>query len=435
MSGVKPVLDEMKLSEVVFDEVVYPRKDHDPALVQRYAQVIDEIEAKQAFIAVASDNKLLDGKHRWLAYRTANEGEDPTIKVLRYNVSAPHDQLKLAARLNSQHGWQLTAEDKQATSIALHSYGCTYRDIADTLSVGLTAVTEWLSNTVKAEKKARDEKIRDLWMSCHTQEEIAEAVDIDRTVVSDQTSGFVDLILEEQNHKTDASHTDADFKVPIYNVWTSSKKTNKVELFGNTELRWLDNLLYAYTEPFEIVVDPFAGGGSTIDICKKRWRRYWVSDRKPIVARESEIRQHDITEGLPGLHRWSDVGLVYLDPPYWKQAEGKYSEDPKDLANMELEEFNAELSKLIKAFAAKLKKAKSDAYIALIIQPTQYNAPEHQFTDHVGDMLRSIKLPVENRISAPYSTEQYTPQVVEWAKENREFLVLTREIVVWRVQP
>jgi site-specific DNA-adenine methylase len=51
--------------------------------------------------------------------------------------------------------------------------------------------------------------------------------------------------------------------------------------FGNSEVRWLDNLLYLYTQPFDIVVDPFAGGGSTIDVCKKRFRRYWVSDRKP----------------------------------------------------------------------------------------------------------------------------------------------------------
>jgi DNA modification methylase len=40
-------------------------------------------------------------------------------------------------------------------------------------------------------------------------------------------------------------------------------------------VRWVDNLLYFYTHPLDVVVDPFAGGGSTIDICKKRLRRYW----------------------------------------------------------------------------------------------------------------------------------------------------------------
>ena len=135
--GTKPRLDEIKLSDVVFDEVVYPRKDHDPVLVQRYAQVMDEIEAKQAFIAIASDNKLLDGKHRWLAYRKRHEGNgSQKIKVFRYDVSAPHEQLKLAAHLNSYHGWQLSDGDKERTAKTLYSYGCTYDDIAATLSVG-----------------------------------------------------------------------------------------------------------------------------------------------------------------------------------------------------------------------------------------------------------------------------------------------------------
>jgi hypothetical protein len=32
----------------------------------------------------------------------------------------------------------------------------------------------------------------------------------------------------------------------------------------------LDNLLAKHTKPFDVVVDPFAGGGSTVDLCKKR---------------------------------------------------------------------------------------------------------------------------------------------------------------------
>jgi DNA modification methylase len=70
---------------------------------------------------------------------------------------------------------------------------------------------------------------------------------------------------------------------------------------------FLDNLLYMYTQPWQIVVDPFAGGGSTIDVCKKRLRRYWASDRQPIVERR-DIRQWDILAGPPALHkRWGEV--------------------------------------------------------------------------------------------------------------------------------
>ena len=67
MNGnITPRLEKVSLSSVMFDEIVYPRRDHDPVLVQRYAECLEEIEAKQAFISVSSDMKLLDGKHCWL---------------------------------------------------------------------------------------------------------------------------------------------------------------------------------------------------------------------------------------------------------------------------------------------------------------------------------------------------------------------------------
>jgi len=196
----------------------------------------------------------------------------------------------------------------------------------------------------------------------------------------------------------------------------------------------LDNLLYIYTEPFDIVVDPFAGGGSTIDVCKKRLRRYWASDRLPIDERR-DIRQWDILEGPPPLHkRWGDVALMYLDPPYWKQMEGKYSDDPQDLANMELDEFYKELTGFVLACATKMHP---ESYIALLIQPTQWRAPDRQVVDHVIDLITRLQtktLKYIRRISCPYNTQQYNAQQIEWAKENRDVLVLTRELIVWKVE-
>lgn len=423
----KATVEEIQLSDIVFDEVIYPRKDHDPLLVQRYADVLDEIEARQKYISVSADNKLLDGKHRWLAYRKAYEDSDRSLNVFRYNVTTPHEQLKLAASLNSEHGWQLAESDKKKTAVALYSYGCTYEDIAKTLSVGKRKISEWLSRTVKEEKDRRNEKMREMWLACHTDGEIATALGCERSTVTKAIPDLVKLVLENRIHKSGADHA-SDFEPPIYNVWKQQEKTAGPSHFGNSEVRWLDNLLYLYTKPFDVIVDPFAGGGSTIDICKKRSRRYFVSDRKPIIEREHEIRKLDLTDGLPKVPRWKDVKLVYLDPPYWKQAEGQYSDDPTDLANMPLDQFHDTLAGIIDGFAKKL----SDAYVALIIQPTQWKAPDRAFTDHIAEMLRRVRLPIEMRYSVPYESQQCTAQMVEWAKQNKRCLVLTREIIVWR---
>ena len=124
--------------------------------------------------------------------------------------------------------------------------------------------------------------------------------------------------------------------------------------------------------------------------------------------------------------------MTYLDPPYWKQAEGKYSKDAADLANMSLDDFNKALSGIVNGIARK----QSRGVIALLIQPTQWNAPCHEFTDHVYDMLRLAdpkRLKLVNRVSCPYSTEQNTAQMVVYAKEHKELLVRTRELIIWRI--
>jgi hypothetical protein len=413
---------------VIFREDLYPRIETNPVTVQKYAEDLEVLPA----IEVNQRNELIDGWHRWTAHKKASA---QTIKVRITPTASDGELLELAIERNAAHGLQLSQDDKR--DMARRIYHITAerdrdakkKTLAKILSVSERTVREWLSRIDKDTKEARDRRILEMWMACRTQEEIAEAVGCTRDEVRGalkfgENGGIAEFPKSDQ---AAADHA-TDFEVPLYNVWKQQTKTGGAAHFGNSDVRWLDNLLYLYTKPFDIVVDPFAGGGSTIDICKKRLRRYFVSDRKPIVEREKDIRAHDVTTGLPPLPRWKDVKLVYLDPPYWAQAAGEYSDDAEDLANMPLEQFNEVLADTIKDFSLKL----TDAYIALIIQPTQWKAPDGQFTDHVGDMLRAIRLPVDMRFSVPYESQQCTPQMVNWAKETRHCLVLSREIIVWR---
>jgi hypothetical protein len=426
----KPQVHLVKLSEVRFDEEVYPRQAHDPALVQRYATCLEQIEAEHHYITLSTDRILLDGKHRYLAYRTRYEPDDPDHKIPVYILDLTDDaaQFRFACRVNSNAGWQLVHADKVSAAIRLYGYGDTYESIADTLHVSKTQVTDWLSRTVKEQKDRQDKQMMALWLACHTAEEIGEQLKLPRQTVSDRLQ-----VLPEEYQRTHSAKLlfQDDFPVPLYNVWKQQEKSNKVTHFGNSEARWLENLLYLYTKPFDIIVDPFAGGGATIDICRHRGRRYWVSDRKPIVAREDEIRTLDlVTEGLPPLYkRWGEVSLVYLDPPYWKQSEGQYSQDPTDLANMSLDDFTATLTRLVHGFA---KKLRAGARIALLMQPTQWNAPDRCYTDHVIDLTRAVKLSLAMRMQCPYESQEANAQMVDWAKEQHEVLVLSRELVIWR---
>ena len=141
---------------------------------------------------------------------------------------------------------------------------------------------------------------------------------------------------------------------------------------------------------------------------------------------------------MPKVPSWQDVKLVYLDPPYWKQAEGMYDDDESNLANMELDDFHNSMATIIKQFADKLS---TGAKIALIIQATAMypNRDEAKFNDHICEIRELINtkqtgLIPDIRIEAPYSTQQHLPQNVEWAKANKKLLVLNREIIIWEKQ-
>ena len=417
---------QISVEDVRFVQDVYPRVRHDPAKVQDYAEAIDNLPP----IEVNQDGILIDGYHRWTAHRKVGR---TTIQAIVTHTDTDRELHRLAMERNNAHGLQVSMDDKRRYVVAYYD-GSNKDELAREVSVSVRTISNWVADKDKQIRTERQQQILDLWLACWTQDEIAKQFGFSPQPVKNAVSDFLENF--PKNPKLFATFADDDFTTPLYNIWTFGKKTNSAGHFGNTEQRIVENLLYMYTEPFDIVVDPFAGGGATIDVCRKRMRRYWVSDRLPIVERENEIRKWDILDGVPPLNkRWSDVSLLYLDPPYWRQAEGQYSNDAQDLGNMDLDAFYETLTHFIIECG---KRMHAGAHVALIIQPTQWKADDRQYpVDHVTDMIYALNgsvLRYQQRIICPYATEQYNAQQVEWAKANRAVLTLNRELVVWSVQ-
>jgi predicted DNA-binding protein YlxM (UPF0122 family) len=429
--------EQVNLSTIVFDERFYPRKSVDTALVQQYAENLDEIEAFGNFMVIDQQSYLLDGRHRHLAYQKRYDGKDPSVPVYIYEIENDADRFSVAVRFNSTHGKQLDAKDKERCALSLWSdHRYSLEEIAKLLSVRKQTVSDWTSKIRQAERQRLIETIFDLWLACFTYKQIADSTKTPegtiKRIISEE--GFKEFPGTKQTKRSlFEDFDDGDGNRPLYNDWRFTRNQNGSTHFGNTDPRILEWLLYLYTKPFDIVLDPFAGGGTIIDVCKDRLRRYWVSDRKPVPERQDEIRLLNIVQDLPALNkRWSDVRLTFLDPPYWKQAEGRYSDSPEDLGNMPLDAFHDNLASIIN----KISQHQSSGFIAFLIQPTQWHAPERQFVDHAFEMMRRVdakRLRLENRIACPLGTQQCTPPMVEWAKANRKLLVLNRELIVWEI--
>ena len=428
----KSEIISLAIADVVFREDLYPRLKKDPALVQEYAgnlSVLPPIEVNQ-------HNELIDGWHRWTAHKTAKM---EVIEAKVTKTASDAEFLALACRRNATAGKQMTTEDKKSMARRLYNsgQGVTMEEIAEILSVKLETVQKkYLADVNRQLKEEREAKMLDLWLACWNQEDIADEVGVDQKTVSNflQNLGKTDCvakILKSANHEdvdfigdgTDKNRGDRQ----VYSIWNFAKATNEVRHFGNIPPEIIDNLLYLYTQPFQVVFDPFAGGGSTIDVCRKRMRRYYVSDLTPIEARKHEIREHDITTGLPKDLPVPD--FVFLDPPYWQQAKEKYSKKKTDLANIDLETFLDTIAQIAQAVKRKWTE-KHSGKLALIIGPWKDDGKYLDLAFLCYQRIAKYLTPIQ-RVIVPYSTQVHGGAYVKQAQEKRELLYLYRDLMVF----
>ncbi|MEL6715745.1 MAG: class I SAM-dependent methyltransferase, partial [Planctomycetota bacterium] len=95
---------------------------------------------------------------------------------------------------------------------------------------------------------------------------------------------------------------------------------------GRTPTWVIWNLLERYTREGDLVVDPFCGGGTTLDVARSMDRRAIGYDLRPV---RDDIFRADARE-LP--LEDSKADFVFMDPPYSTHIE--YSEDPRCIGKL-----------------------------------------------------------------------------------------------------
>jgi adenine-specific DNA-methyltransferase len=86
------------------------------------------------------------------------------------------------------------------------------------------------------------------------------------------------------------------------------------------------NVIERFTSPGELVVDPFAGSGTTLDVARDLGRRARAFDVAPFHA-DAEVAD---ARRLPLADR--SVDLVFMDPPYADNL--TYSDDPRCIGRL-----------------------------------------------------------------------------------------------------
>lgn len=139
-----------------------------------------------------------------------------------------------------------------------------------------------------------------------------------------------------------------DFPQQSYGL--TPKGNNKYA--GVTPALIIYNMVWRYTDPGELVVDPMCGSGTTIDVCKEEKRKVIGYDVSPA---HPEVIPKD-ARNIP--LKANSVDMVFIDSPYGDNI--KYSEHPDNIGNLssETENFYDELEKVMKECHRILKDEK-----------------------------------------------------------------------------
>ena len=190
----------------------------------------------------------------------------------------------------------------------------------------------------------------------------------------------------------------ANFRPTPYDVWSfRHDRAFGVPHPGAIPAGVVAHALHYFTRPGDLVVDPMAGGGTTLDVAQSMGRRCLAYDLHPV---RPEINSHDIRLGFPGETVGCD--LIFCDPPYHTMLTRQYAAD--SVANAPLADWIGFLHKLT---AHAFDTLRPGGRIALLLAPqTEKDLPrgfgyiDHVFFGYIA-AVRAVSSP-EHGLVAPW---------------------------------
>ena len=217
------------------------------------------------------------------------------------------------------------------------------------------------------------------------------------------------------------------FRPTPYDVWAFRRDPSfGLPHPGSIPAAIVAHALHYFTAPGDLVVDPMAGGGTTLDVCSAMGRRCLAYDLDPV---RPEIRQFDVRHGFPPESR--ECSLVFCDPPYHTMLSGPYA-----AFGVVPEPLTGWISFLGGLARHALDALRLGGHVALLLaNQTEKDLPaglgyvDHAFLGYAA-LLGAGFTPVR-RISCPMDGA-YLPQHVQRARAEGRLLGQVRDLLVMR---
>ncbi len=218
-----------------------------------------------------------------------------------------------------------------------------------------------------------------------------------------------------------------EFPYKLFDIWNfqgCDEKYGDPTYPGRIPGQLIKNILYYFTKPEDLIIDPMAGGGTTIDVCKEMKRRCLAYDINPF---REDIKQWDLRKGFPKKAEGCD--LIFLDPPYWKKKVEEYAEN--SISKLDRNNYLAFFKKLAIDCKDTLKPKGIVAF--LMSNYIDYKKPSDSvFTADYYQFFLKAGFETLYEIQTPLSTQQYKNYDVERAKKNKELLIISRSLYIFQ---
>jgi transcriptional regulator with XRE-family HTH domain len=353
---IKVRLDEINLDENIYPRKTFSHKTVEhyvealkggavfpPIVVQK----VRDNDGKEKLICI-------DGWHRVTAYREyykdSNNVKDITTTMMIDAIlwkdtildkTECLEELRIeSARMNLKHGDRLSQEDliyqllKIVKERPIERLEGIVTELARAFGYSVNYISKLIGEEVRRRKVTRDAQMLRLHLLGWKQEEIADVFGVNQSTVSKIMQNLTSQILHIQEqfydkhkpveeiaeyHNLDITtawaiilqgksdlerfsifgkHEYQDDAPMLYNIWNFAKNDPRLgyDYAGRIPGQIVMNLLYYYTKQGELVVDPMAGSGTTVDTClimNKRCKAYDIA---------LTTKQLDLNKGLPELN-------------------------------------------------------------------------------------------------------------------------------------
>ena len=306
----------------------------------------------------------------------------------------------------------------------LDRLGWTQEEVAEVVGVTQQRVTQILQETAELPKL-----VKSTIASGIPHLEVAERFNLPLQVV-----WAIDL-----DGRDDAERLDRlGIKVQPYDVWQFAKCH---DLFGSQHPgripgELVAHVLYFFSQPGDVVIDPMAGSGTTPDVCLAMGRRCYAYDIDDRHGR-NDIMTHNVA--LNGWHeRIKKADLIFWDPPYYKKM---------DSLNIgETGYIDGSISKLsrdayLSFFEARLIEAKAQVKkgcrLAFLMSDWDGEHWEGKpgegdgiFVWDYADIIRRAGWRIVRHVQVPLSTQQVHPDIVNKFRKSRRLARLERYLLI-----